>query len=108
MARSRALVVDEDIERRFLGVSRLWGRPPRGEGVMSWIDLNSAKAATPTRVAHAQPRPDWARHEGVLAGTSPSDPHRPARRRATASRCARSLVAGLTIRTEERRGVTGA
>ena len=25
-----ALVVDEDIERRFLGVSRLWGRPPRG------------------------------------------------------------------------------
>ena len=92
-----ALVVDEDIERRFLGVSRLWGRPPRGEGVMSWIDLNSAKAATPTRVAHAQPRPDWARHEGVLAGTSPSDPHRPARRRATANRCARSLVAGLTI-----------
>jgi predicted amidohydrolase YtcJ len=64
---------------------------------MSWIDLDSAKAATPTRVAHAQPRPDWARHEGVLAGTSPSDPHRPARRCATANRCARSLVAGLTI-----------
>jgi predicted amidohydrolase YtcJ len=64
---------------------------------MSWIDLNSGNAATPTRVAHAQPRPDWARHEGLLAGTSPSDPHRHARRRATANRCARSLVAGLTI-----------
>src|SRR5215831_2090135 len=92
-----ALVVDEDIERRFLGVSRFWGRPPPGEGNMSWIDLNSAKAATATRVAHAQPRPDWARHEGLRAGTSPSDPHRPARRCATANRCARSLVAGLTI-----------
>src|SRR5262245_13255616 len=64
---------------------------------MSWIDQNSAKAATATRVAHAQPRPDWARHEGLRAGTSPSDPHRPARRCATANRCARSLVAGLTI-----------
>ena len=64
---------------------------------MSWINLNSGNAATPTRVAHAQPRPDWARHEGLLAGTSPSDPHRHARRRATANRCARSLVAGLTI-----------
>ena len=64
---------------------------------MSWIDLNSPKAATPTRVAHAQPRPDWARHEGLLAGTSPSDPHRHARRYATANRCVRSLVAGLTI-----------
>src|SRR5262245_58683702 len=64
---------------------------------MSGVDLNSANAATPTRVAHAQPRPDWARHEGLLVGTSPSDPHRHARRRATANRCARSLVAGLTI-----------
>src|SRR5262245_18363467 len=67
------------------------------EGIMSWIDVNSANAATPTRVAHAQPWPEWARHEGRLAGTSPSDPHRHARRRATANRCARSLVAGLTI-----------
>src|SRR5262245_24737870 len=82
-----ALVADEDIERRFLGVSRLWGLPPPEEGNMSWIDLNSAKAATFTRVAH----------EGLLAVTSPSDIHRPARRCATANRCARSLVAGLTI-----------
>src|SRR5262245_42300047 len=92
-----ALVADEDIERRFLGVSRLWGLPPPGEGNMSWIDLNSAKATTSTRVAHTQPRPDCARHEGLLAVTSPSDIHRPARRCATANRCARSLVAGLTI-----------
>src|SRR5262245_62628533 len=64
---------------------------------MSWIDLNSGNAAAPARVVHAQPRPDWTRHEGLGAGTSPWDPHRPARRRATANRCARSLVAGLTI-----------
>jgi predicted amidohydrolase YtcJ len=64
---------------------------------MSWIDLNSANATTPTRVAHAEPRPDWARHEDLFAGTSSSDPHRHARRRATANRCARSLIAGLTI-----------
>src|SRR5262245_8711760 len=64
---------------------------------MSGVDLNSANAATPTGVAHAQPRPDWARHRGLLPGTSPSDPHRHATRRATANRCARSLVAGLTI-----------
>src|SRR5262245_39513464 len=76
---------------------RPWGRPPAWEGIMSWIDLNSAKAATPTRVAHAQRRPDWARHEGLLAGTPPSDAHRHAIRCAIANRCARSLVAGLTI-----------
>jgi hypothetical protein len=29
------------------------GRQPPGEGIMSWIDLNSAKAATATRVAHS-------------------------------------------------------
>src|SRR5262245_2778324 len=73
------------------------GAAPPGEGNVSWIELNSAKAATPTRVAHAQPWPDWARHEGLLAGTSPSDPRRHARRRATAERCAWSLVAGLMI-----------
>src|SRR5262245_249734 len=60
-------------------------RIPRGISMISIVGL----------ALHAQPRPDWARHEGVLAGTSPADPHRPARRCATANRCARSLVAGL-------------
>src|SRR5262245_27756172 len=62
-------------------------RIPRGVSTISIVGLG----------LHAQPRPDWARHEGVLAGTSPADPHRPARRCATANRCTRSLVAGLTF-----------
>src|SRR5262245_66513727 len=99
MARSRAggrQRYRAALPRRFatLGAG---GPPPPGEGNMSWIDLNSVNAATPMRVAHAQPRPDWARHEGLLPGTRPSDPHRHARRRATAKRCAWSLVAGLTL-----------
>src|SRR5262245_60001933 len=71
---------------------------PASGGFMTWIDSTYPKVAAPTRAARPRPWPDdRARHERLPDGTSPSDPHRHGRRRATATQCARALVAGLSI-----------
>src|SRR5262245_2170052 len=64
---------------------------------MIWVD-RSCPTVTLTRAPHPQPRRnDRARHEGLPARSSRSDPRRHARRRVIPNRCVRSLVAALTI-----------